>query len=150
VCTLISYNIKQNTKEKNGKIRNRENWYFGHIKELDLTPHTCYNIFHLLPIHSLKSDTLTITGNIFVLSGLSILIISQMQLKTFYSILLSEKKTKLGVNGLFTISKNSIYTGAYLSFLGMFLMVPSWIFALAIITFLVNNHFRILEEKSIR
>ena len=32
-------------------------------------------------------------------------------------------------------------------FLGMFLMAPSWTFALAIITFLVNNHFRILEEE---
>ena len=116
VFNLISYIIKQNTKEKNGKIRNRENWHFEHTKELDLVPYTCYDIFHLLSIHSLKSDTLTITGIIFVLSGLAILIISQIQLRTFYSILLSEKKIKLGANALYVISKNSLCMRAYLSF----------------------------------
>lgn len=64
-----------------------------------------------------------------------------------YRILLSEEKTKLITKGLYSISRNPLYIGSYISFIGIFLLIPSYSYIISIIILLINNHFRILEEE---
>ncbi|MCK4446353.1 MAG: hypothetical protein KAW56_04655 [Candidatus Marinimicrobia bacterium] len=51
------------------------------------------------------------------------------------------------MKGLYSISRNPLYVSSYLSFISIFLLVPSWIYIFSMIILLVNNHFRMLEEE---
>lgn len=102
---------------------------------------------HLFPIYLLNNHITFIIGSISILLGLIILIISQMQLGNSYRILLSNEKAKLITTGLYSFTRNPLYIGAYISFIGIFLMFPSIIFLILLLIVIVNNHFRIFEEE---
>lgn len=104
---------------------------------------------NLLPINVLNNFPAFIIASILIFSGLIILIISQIQLGNSYRILLPGKKIKLITSGLYSLMRNPLYIGAYISFIGIFLMYPSIVFFIFFIIIIVNNHFRILEEEKV-
>ena len=101
---------------------------------------------YLLPIKVLRGDTISIIGMIFIVIGLVIFHTSQIQLGRSYGVLLQEKQ-KLITGGLYRMSRNPLYFGNELGLLGIFLIIPSWTYVIAMVILLTNNHFRILQEE---
>jgi len=101
---------------------------------------------YLLPIKVLRSDTFSIIGIIILVNGLVIFHTSQIQLGRSYGVLLQEKQ-KLITGGLYRMSRNPLYFGGNLGYWGIFLLIPSWSYVIALVIMLTNNHFRILQEE---
>ena len=53
----------------------------------------------------------------------------------------------LKTNGLFGYSRNPILVGMYLTYGGIFLLVPNWITIVGFLIYAANMHFRILLEE---
>jgi len=62
-------------------------------------------------------------------------------------IYLPKQKTKLITSGPYGFCRNPAYVGVYLSFFRIFLLLPSVIYLIGFCLFLINQHFRILQEE---
>ena len=81
---------------------------------------------YLVPITYLEIDGLRLFGIAIMLIGCVIGIIAQFQMGNSWRIGINEKeKTELVTNRLFRYSRNPIYLGLLISFLGFFLIAPN-------------------------
>ena len=85
---------------------------------------TWYDYF--LPISQLDNSTITCIGLFLLFISLAWTVIAQIQMKNSWRIGIdTETKTELVTNGLFSISRNPIFFGVFISLLGVFLATPN-------------------------
>ncbi len=53
----------------------------------------------------------------------------------------------LMTSGIYRFCRNPAYMGTHLSFLGIFLVLPSLVYLIGFCIFVVYQHFRILQEE---
>lgn len=104
-------------------------------------------INRVFPLKFLMSPIIDAIGIMFIIIGLVIVGLSQFHLGTSYRIMVPEEETKLVTSGIYSLCRNPLYMGSYLSFFGLFLMMPNVIYLIGFAFGLLNNHFRILEEE---
>ncbi|PWG04937.1 isoprenylcysteine carboxylmethyltransferase family protein [Polaribacter aquimarinus] len=104
---------------------------------------------YLLPFWYLENPILQKIGWAFLFTSLILVWISQSQMSTSWRIGIDEKnKTKLVINGMFSISRNPIFLGIIIANIGLFLVIPN-AFTLLIIslsTISINTQIRLEEE----
>ncbi len=84
------------------------------------------NYKYFLPIHFLEISWLNFTGFIISIVGLTLTFIAQLQMGNSWRLGIDdEKKESLISHGLFSISRNPIYIGLGISFIGFFLIAPN-------------------------
>ncbi len=85
------------------------------------------NYHLLLPFAFLELDWIKNTGIIVYAIGFLIAIIAQFQMQNDWRIGVDpEQNTNLVTRGLYQYSRNPIYVGIIISFIGFFLLLPSW------------------------
>lgn len=103
----------------------------------------------LNPIHTLERETGQTAGVITILVAFTWTAISQFQMSKSWRIGIDyEEKTELVSSGLFNYSRNPIFLGILLSYLGTFLIAPNTLsFAvLLVIFFIIQTQVRLEEE----
>ena len=99
------------------------------------------------PIPIFQKLIFEIFGISITILGVLIITISIIQLGTSARFLLPKQKTKLVTSGVYRFSRNPLYIGAYLVFIGLFLLLPSIIYLIGLFLFFILQHFRILQEE---
>jgi len=103
---------------------------------------------YYFPIRAMQDGRITILGACLVVIGTAIFLACQYQLGHSYRLNLPATTTRLVTSGLYAISRNPLYIGLYMAFLGIFLMLPNWLYLISLLFFIVNYHYKIkiLEE----
>ena len=99
------------------------------------------------PVSFFRSIPFEITGTILILAGCIIMASSLFQLGLSTRFILPRQKTELITKGVYAFCRNPIYVGVYLSFIGIFFLLPSLIYLIGFSLFLINQHFRIMQEE---
>ena len=60
---------------------------------------------------------------------------------------MKETHSDLKTKDVFSFSRNPILLGMYVTFIGLWVLVPSWEMGLGFILFVINMHFRVLLEE---
>lgn len=104
---------------------------------------------YLGPFQSLELIELQIMGLTIWIFVLILTIIAQRQMTTSWRIGIdTEMKTKLITHGLFRVSRNPIFTGLILNFIGLFLITPNMVTLLIMIIGSIVIQFQVrLEEQ---
>ncbi len=100
-----------------------------------------------LPVLVLKSLALDMLGCVLIIGGFILTTVAMLQLGLSARVYLPGQKTRLMTSGIYRFSRNPAYTGVYLSFFGIFLMLPSLVYLTGFCVFLLNQHFRIQQEE---
>lgn len=103
----------------------------------------------LLPIEYLESDQLKFTGLVLLFVSFLWTSIGQYQMSESWRIGIDyEETTKLVSNGLFKYSRNPIFLGVLISYLGTFLIIPNILsFSMMLVTFVtIQTQVRLEEE----
>lgn len=100
--------------------------------------------FPISIIHNLPFEIL---GIILIILGAILTTIAMFQLGISARIYIPKQKTKLITSGLYRFCRNPAYIGMYLSFLGLFFLLTSFLYLIGLCLFLMNQHFRILQEE---
>lgn len=104
---------------------------------------------YLNPITFLESETLKNVGIIIFLVAFTWTAIAQFQMSKSWRIGIDyEEKTDLVSNGLFNYSRNPVFLGVLLSYLGIFLIAPNTLIfsVLMVIFFNIQTQVRLEEE----
>jgi protein-S-isoprenylcysteine O-methyltransferase Ste14 len=99
------------------------------------------------PIGILRNSALEIAGILLIAVGWIMMVIAMLQLGLSARVYLPGQKTKLITSGIYRFCRNPAYTGTHLSFLGIFLILPSLVYLIGFCLFLMYQHFRILQEE---
>jgi len=99
------------------------------------------------PISFLKSTPFETTGIFLLFAGGVVATVGMFQLGLSARFFLPEQKTKLVTSGVYAFCRNPILVGVCVSFAGIFFLLPSLIYAIGFCFFLLNSHFRILQEE---
>jgi len=104
---------------------------------------------HLVPIRYLELDALRMAGLIILIGSFVWLSIAQYQMSNSWRIGIDYgEKTELVSDGLFKYSRNPIFLGVLVSYLGTFLIIPNALsFAILLVTFLTIQFQVRLEEE---
>lgn len=82
--------------------------------------------FYLIPITYLEIQWIWITGIVLAFVGLIIGFVAQLQMGNSWRLGLNRKeKTDLITKGLYQYSRNPVYLGLMISYIGFFLMLPN-------------------------
>jgi protein-S-isoprenylcysteine O-methyltransferase Ste14 len=100
-----------------------------------------------IPINILRNAAFELPGILLIVVGWILMIIAMLQLGLSARVYLPGQKTRLITWGVYQFCRNPAYVGTYLSFLGIFLLVPSLVYLIGLCLFLVYQHFRILQEE---
>lgn len=100
-----------------------------------------------LRIPYLSIPPVEIAGAVLMIAGSAFITIGMLQLGPSARFLFPQQKTKLVTTGLFAFSRNPVYLGLNSSLIGVFLLLPGLGFLVALLFFLVTNHYRVLEEE---
>lgn len=100
--------------------------------------------FPFSPLQNMVVETL---GIVLIVLGSILMLIAMFQLGLSARLLLPKQKTELITAGVYGFCRNPVYVGIYLSFMGIFFILPTLVFLIGFFFFLLNNHFRILEEE---
>ncbi|SMD31809.1 Phospholipid methyltransferase [Reichenbachiella faecimaris] len=114
----------------------------------------CYSFFpdqyqYLIPIDYLESDPLRVSGLILLVLSFLWTSISQYQMSKSWRIGIDyNEKTELINHGLFNYSRNPIFLGVLISYLGTFLIIPNTLsFSILFVTFItIQTQVRLEEE----
>jgi protein-S-isoprenylcysteine O-methyltransferase Ste14 len=109
-----------------------------------LDPELCTKF---LPVAFLGGNVMRDAGTLLLVIGAGLTEGAILNLASSVRLLLPESPTDLRTGGLYSVSRNPIYLGLYLSLLGIFLILPNIVVLLSLIAFIVNNHFRIRREE---
>ena len=124
------------------------------LKEMDFFPPvqgtekpmlTLYTICNILLVLSplamrIHTDTpIAIPGWILYAMGLMVIAISMLHF--------SREETGLRTDGIFRFSRNPIYVGYFLIYLGISLLVGSWMYLLLAVIYQIGCHFVVLSEE---
>ncbi len=104
---------------------------------------------YLLPFWYLEYPALQKIGWVFLFLSLILVWISQSQMANSWRIGIDENnKTKLVINGMFSISRNPIFLGIIIANVGLFLIIPNAFTLLitSLSTISVNTQIRLEEE----
>jgi protein-S-isoprenylcysteine O-methyltransferase Ste14 len=101
----------------------------------------------MLRIPFLSLIPVEIAGAVLMVAGSIFITIGMLQLGPSARFLFPKQKTKLVTTGVFAVARNPVYLGLNSSLIGVFLLLPSLGFLIALIFFLVTNHYRVLEEE---
>jgi protein-S-isoprenylcysteine O-methyltransferase Ste14 len=102
-----------------------------------------------LPISFLSYRSITVLGLVLMLFALGWVLVAQWNMQKSWRIGIDEEvKTELVQRGLFKISRNPIFMGMRLMLLGLFLVLPSAIMLVALVTgeILIQVQVRLEEE----
>lgn len=104
---------------------------------------------YLLPIWYLDMEWLRISGVGFVLLAFVWIIVAQFQMKNSWRIGIDyNDKTELIDSGLFQISRNPIFLGVIVSYIGTFLIIPNLLsFCIMVLTIVILQVQVRLEEE---
>ncbi len=106
------------------------------------------NIYNFMfPIVFLQTQIFFIISCVIIVIGEIIVLICQLELGKSYRYMLTDNKTDLVTNGLYSRSRNPLYVGAFLSLFGLVMLFPSIVLFAFYIVSAVNNHFRVMEEE---
>ncbi|MCC7451579.1 MAG: isoprenylcysteine carboxylmethyltransferase family protein [Anaerolineae bacterium] len=100
-----------------------------------------------VPISLIRNLSLDVPGCLLIIVGFALTTVAMLQLGLSARIYLPGQKTHLITSGIYRFSRNPAYSGVYLSFLGIFLILPSLIYLIGFCLFLLNQHFRIQREE---
>ena len=103
----------------------------------------------LLPIEYLESDQLKFAGLVLLFVSFLWTSIGQYQMSGSWRIGIDyEETTRLVSNGLFKYSRNPIFLGVLISYLGTFLIIPNILsFSIMLVTFVtIQTQVRLEEE----
>ena len=114
----------------------------------------CYSFFpngyqYLMPISYLEFEGLQITGLILLITSFLWTSIAQYQMSKSWRIGIDyNEKTELISNGLFKYSRNPVFLGVLISYLGTFFIIPNILsFSILIVTFVtIQTQVRLEEE----
>jgi protein-S-isoprenylcysteine O-methyltransferase Ste14 len=104
---------------------------------------------YLMPINYLDYELLRIAGFILLVSSFLWTSIAQYQMSKSWRIGIDyEEKTELVSHGLFNLSRNPVFLGVLISYLGTFLIIPNMLsFSILFITFVtIQTQVRLEEE----
>jgi protein-S-isoprenylcysteine O-methyltransferase Ste14 len=101
----------------------------------------------MLRIPFLTIIPVEIAGAVLMVAGSAFITIGMLQLGPSARFLFPKRKTALVTSGVFAFSRNPVYLGLNSSLIGVFLLLPSVGFLIALVFFLVTNHYRVLEEE---
>lgn len=104
---------------------------------------------YLNPITFMETDTLKKIGVIIFLIAFTWTAIAQFQMSKSWRIGIDyEEKTELVSSGLFNYSRNPVFLGILLSYLGIFLIAPNTLSfsVLLVIFFIIQTQVRLEEE----
>lgn len=104
-------------------------------------------VSNTFPVPFISSLPLEIPGILLIVVGCILTTVSLIQLGLSARFYLPKQKTKLMTSGVYSFCRNPLYVGAHLSFFGIFLLLPSLIYLVGFCLFLINQHFRILQEE---
>jgi len=99
------------------------------------------------PIGILRNSALEIVGILLIVVGWILMVIAMLQLGLSARVYLPGQKTRMITSGIYRFCRNPAYMGTHLSFLGIFLLLPSLVYLIGFCLFLVYQHFRILQEE---
>ena len=114
----------------------------------------CYSFFpdlykYLMPIDYIENESLRIAGLILLIISFLWTSIAQYQMSKSWRIGIDyEEKTELISNGLFKYSRNPIFFGVLISYVGTFLIIPNILsFSILLVTFVtIQTQVRLEEE----
>jgi protein-S-isoprenylcysteine O-methyltransferase Ste14 len=104
---------------------------------------------YLMPINYLDYELLRIAGFIILVNSFLWTSIAQYQMSKSWRIGIDyEEKTELVSHGLFNLSRNPVFLGVLVSYLGTFLIIPNILsFSILFITFVtIQTQVRLEEE----
>lgn len=104
---------------------------------------------YLKPITYLENESLRVTGLILLIFSFLWTSIAQYQMSKSWRIGIDyNEKTELVSNGLFRYSRNPIFLGVLVSYLGTFLIIPNILsFSILLVTFVtIQTQVRLEEE----
>ena len=108
------------------------------------------NLYHfLMPIGYLESENLQFAGLILLIISFLWTSVAQYQMSKSWRIGIDySEKTKLVSHGLFKYSRNPIFLGVLISYLGTFLIIPNTLsFAILMVTYVsIQTQVRLEEE----
>lgn len=104
---------------------------------------------YILPIWYLENDTLMLVSAIIVVLSFLWVLTAQLQMAKSWRIGINyEEKTELISSGLFNHSRNPVFFGILISYIGTFLIIPNAIsFSAMVITIIVINVQVRMEEE---
>lgn len=88
-----------------------------------------------------------ILGVILIILGAILTTIAMFQLGISARIYIPKQKTKLITSGVYQFCRNPAHIGMYLSFFGLFFLLPSHFYLIGLCLFLMYQHFRIVQEE---
>ena len=163
LIVAISFNVYLKRKTGEGlfgtfdikKIPKRLIWIFvlGIIGTFIIFPYPIIYLFYpwlieeTFPFSLLQNMVVETLGIVLIVLGSIMMLIAMFQLGLSTRFMLPKQETKLITTGIYGFCRNPIYVGVYLSFLGIFFLLPSLIYIGGFCLFLLNNHFRILVEE---
>lgn len=104
---------------------------------------------YILPIWYLENDTMMLVSAIIVVLSFLWVLTAQLQMAKSWRIGINySEKTELVSTGLFRLSRNPVFFGVLISYIGTFLIVPNAIsFSAMLITIIVINVQVRMEEE---
>ena len=114
----------------------------------------CYSFFpdlynYLMPIDYIENESLRVAGLILLIISFLWTSIAQYQMSKSWRIGIDyEERTDLISHGLFKYSRNPIFLGVLISYLGTFLIIPNTLsFSILLVTFVtIQTQVRLEEE----
>ena len=107
------------------------------------------NYQYLLPIHALEIGWLQTTGFTLSMLGLVLTFIGQLQMKDSWRLGIdTEKEVQLVTTGLFSRSRNPIYLGLGIGFIGFFFIAPNLVSIIFIALMFYGVSMKIKDEEA--
>lgn len=104
-------------------------------------------LLHFLVIEVLISESFTISGMVVIMLGLILDVWGTVALGTNFRIELPREETTLVTSGIYRIMRNPIVVGVYLLLIGSFLIFPTFISLILIITNILAFNTKVGDEE---
>jgi protein-S-isoprenylcysteine O-methyltransferase Ste14 len=102
-----------------------------------------------IPMDGIVIGILVLIGSLLTLVGTVIFLTAFFHLGSSVRLLIpdEEERTELMTDGWYAYSRNPLYLGLHISMVGWVFIMPDVLTVLALVVFLLNQHFRIISEE---